>query len=168
MLSQKTGDKTRVCSWCLQKCHKMKIKRKNAHTEGMERGMCLLLTNLELVPLLYVFLVSGIPLSLLLSLAHIPPTHLSSGLMGHKVSHKCETLRASAGHPAWPKNLEASSCYESLPSSQATEEGNCFRAPSLAFESICESAMCLFDEPQAGLDSNSRSPALVRSIGQLS
>lgn len=86
----------------------------------MNRGICLLLAKSRTHPAAIpsvLYLVSAIALSLFLSLAQTQPTHSSFVLMGCKVSPKCETLKASAGDPAWPKNLEVSIFYKSLSSS---------------------------------------------------
>lgn len=108
------------------------------HEAIVKRGTCLLLAKSRTHTAISSCPILGLccPSSLFLSLAQTPPTHSSFGLMGHKHSPKCKTLRASIGH-LWPNNLETSRFYEPLSSSQATREGNCFRALPLLFKSIC-------------------------------
>ena len=114
--------------------------QKQVHAEMMKRGICALIAKPRTLPTAIssvLFLVSAIPSSLFLSLAQTPPTHLSFGLTGRKVAAKHETLRASAGHPTQPQNLEASSFCNSLSLSPAMLERNCFKALPSLFESIC-------------------------------
>lgn len=118
LLSDKT---VYSCTAVSRNAIKWKFKKKKSLCKNYGEEYAFCLQNPELIPLLYddidlvlyilLFLVSASPLPLFLSLAQTPPTHSSFGLMGHKVSPKCETLRASAGHPTRPKNLEASSFY---------------------------------------------------------